>query len=79
MKPTCQKALDMMEDRGRVCGIDMIHGGVGNRYSARIGDLKDAGFDVVSGPCTNPGHSHHTRVYEYWLVPAELVLFEPAG
>ena len=37
------------------------------RYSARIHDLRNAGYKVGARPCTSPIHSHTKRINEYYV------------
>lgn len=78
-KPTALKALSMLLEYVPVCGTDMVTAGVGYRYSARIGDLREAGFEIMSQPCTVASHGHMSQIYEFLLVPDDRVLFEEAG
>jgi len=77
-KPTALKALSLLLGYVPVCGTEMVTAGVGYRYSARVGDLRTAGFEIMSQPCTVASHGHTSRIYEFLLVPDDLMLFEEA-
>lgn len=59
--------LEMLRRRPR-CGQDLVEGGIGYRYSARIQDLRDRGFEIETRPCVR--HEHGAALVEYFLVPA---------
>jgi len=50
---------------GGLCGQELVEWGVGYRYSARIGELRDQGYTISKTVCQV--HSHRSRMYQYTL------------
>ncbi len=47
------------------CGQELVEAGIGYRYSARIYDLRQAGFLIADAKCSR--HPHRAAMVEYQL------------
>ncbi len=56
--------LGLLEKAPR-CGQELVEWGIGYRYSARIGELRDRGYTVTKTVCQV--HRHRSRMYQYTL------------
>ena len=56
--------LGLLEKAPR-CGQELVEWGVGYRYSARIGELRDRGLVIEKQVCRT--HRHRSRMYQYTL------------
>ncbi len=57
--------LGLLEKSPR-CGQELVEWGIGYRYSARIGELRDRGYTIVKKVCQV--HRHRSRMYQYELI-----------
>lgn len=60
MKPTTELALVLISRRQGACPTSFLHHGVGSRYGARIGELRDMGYEIEKRRCEQ--HDHPDRV-----------------
>ena len=56
--------------RGPVCGTTLLAAHI-PRYAARIAELRDEGYDIVTERCVNEHHAHVTRQVQYRLVTSD--------
>ena len=47
------------------CGQELVEAGIGYRYSARVYDLRQAGFNITDVKCLR--HEHRASMVEYVL------------
>ena len=47
------------------CGQELVEAGIGYRYSARVYDLRQAGFNIADVKCSR--HRHRASMVEYVL------------
>ena len=59
---------------GQVCQIDMAQKYI-MRGAARIHELREMGYPIVTEPCKHQHHFHTSQVKAYRLVPQEETLF----
>ena len=64
MKPSTVRCLELLR-QGPQCSQDLVAGGVGYRYSARLSELRTVGYQITKQPCTV--HDHHGRQWRYHL------------
>jgi hypothetical protein len=74
-----ERILDTLRRRGWVCGSEFLDPAVTGapmlRYSARLHELRQRGFNIQRRPCINPRHHHEAQMFEWRLVAAP----EPSG
>lgn len=72
MKPQTEKVLQLIARREGACMGSFIHSNV-LRYSARIFELKQAGFLIAEEPCDRTDHKGHPS-YSLAVSPPENLL-----
>lgn len=58
--------LEQLRKRDAVCGTELLQARI-PRYSARILELRAAGYRIVTRPCSKTFHYHDSRQVEYVL------------
>lgn len=58
MKPQTKKVLDLLSRREGACMGSFVHHGI-LRYSARIHELREAGYVISEEACTRTDHKGH--------------------
>lgn len=72
MKPQTQKVLQLVSRREGACMDSFIHHRI-LRYSARLYELKQAGFVIAEEPCDRTDHKGHPS-YSLAVSPPESLL-----
>ena len=68
LKPATAAVRDLLRYRGPTCGVVIATTLHQFRYSARLHELRDAGYSIRKTVCTDPSHAHRARNYVYELV-----------
>lgn len=58
MKPQTKKVLDLISRRDGACMDSFVHHRI-LRYSARIHELREAGYVIAEEPCDRTDHKGH--------------------
>lgn len=53
-----------------VCGVEFLDSRI-PRYSARIEELRSAGWDVQKRKCDRAGHGHGSAQFVYYVEPGQ--------
>lgn len=79
MKPTTEKALELVSRSIGACPQSFLEAGVGVRYGARLHELRQAGYVIERKPrCDIHSHPRATESYHLYARPGEIGQMEIA-
>ena len=66
-----ERVLDRLQSWHAVCSTTLLEMHI-PRGAARICELREQGYDIVTERCDNPMHSHRTGQVQYRIVETRL-------